>query len=83
MLNKFFTDLLQWKLHFSLILYFAGDENVGLTPTRSQSVEFFANGSLVIHNVKNDNAGSYECEISNAIGGGIKKIIRISVSGKI
>lgn len=54
---------------------------MSLSEASKSNVETFTNGSLIINAVKNENAGSYECEITNSVGVGLRKKIRISVSG--
>lgn len=63
------------------VVIIIGDEILSLSETSKSNVETFTNGSLIINAVKNENSGSYECEITNSVGVGLRKKIRISVSG--
>lgn len=66
---------------YMFVVIIIGDEILSLSEASKSNVETYTNGSLIINAVKNDNAGSYECEITNSVGVGLRKKIRISVSG--
>lgn len=62
-------------------MFVIGEEILSLSAASKSNIETSTNGSLIINAVKNENAGSYECEITNSVGAGLRKTIRISVSG--
>lgn len=60
---------------------FADEEQTQLKSTDRYTLA--DNGSLIISDVKADDAGKYECQASNGIGNGLSKLVSLSVHGKI
>ncbi|XP_071042028.1 cell adhesion molecule Dscam2-like [Parasteatoda tepidariorum] len=54
----------------------------GRNENLAESVENLRNGSLIINNLKYQNAGEYICEAKNGIGNALQKKITIKVHGK-
>jgi hypothetical protein len=45
-------------------------------------VRVFQNGSLALNNVQKSDAASYLCQVSNSIGTGLSKVIKLTVHGE-
>ena len=45
--------------------------------------QVLVNGTLVIHDVEKSDSGLYMCQVSNGIGAGLSKVVRIKVLSKL
>lgn len=45
-------------------------------------VRVFQNGSLAVNNVQKSDAASYLCQVSNSIGSGLSKVVKLTVHGE-
>lgn len=59
------------------------DDHINKAASSLNSIESYRNGTLVILNVTRDHEGNFLCQANNGIGGGLSKLIRLTVHGTI